>query len=333
MVRNGMRQQNAQIKSLLLSVLLSTIPCSIYADSWIRPPDDIDIFGQIQTATASRAETLLDVARRYDIGQDAMMLANPDVDRWLPEEGAKVVLPLRFIIPQAERTGIVINLPEMRLYYFPKPTKGQRAEIITYPVSIGRMDWNTPLGKTTIVRKQKDPTWTPPLSLRKEAIADGRPPLPEVIPAGPDNPLGKYALYLGLSGYLIHGTNKPLGVGMRVTHGCMRLYPEDIEKLFNIIPTGTPVQIVNQPIKLGWQSEHLLFIELHPPLEEEHINPQDFEQEIYRTLSKFLERTTKDANGKVIRKVKINQQALESAIQAQNGIPTLISEDLTDIYP
>lgn len=323
-----MKQQNIQtlrISLLLLFMMLSLMPC-VYAGSWVRPPDDIDILGQIQTVTASRSETLLDVARRYDIGQDEMMLANPNVNRWLPEEGAKVILPLRFIIPQAERTGLVINLPEMRLYYFPKPIKGQKPEIITHPVSIGRMDWNTPLGKTTIVRKQKDPTWTPPQSLRKEAIEEGRPPLLDVVPAGPDNPLGKYALYLGLPGYLIHSTNKPLGVGMRVTHGCMRLYPEDIEELFNLIPTGTPVQIVNQPIKLGWQGD-LLYIELHPPLEEENITPLDFEQEIHRTILEFFERTSKDTDGRMTRNIKIDQQALESAIQARDGIPTLISED------
>lgn len=310
---------------MLLLMMLLLMPC-VYADSWVRPPDDIDIFGQIQTVTASRSETLLDVARRYDIGQDEMMLANPNVNRWLPEEGEKVILPLRFIIPQAERTGLVINLPEMRLYYFPKLIKGQKPEIITHPVSIGRMDWNTPLGKTTIVRKQKNPTWTPPQSLRKEAIEEGRPPLLDVVPAGPDNPLGKYALYLGLPGYLIHGTNKPLGVGMRVTHGCMRLYPEDIEELFNLIPTGTPVQIVNQPIKLGWQGD-LLYIELHPPLEEENIAPLDFKQEIHRTILEFFERTSKDTDGRMTRNIRINQQALESAIQARDGIPTLISED------
>lgn len=307
-------------------MMLSVTPY-IYASNWIRPPDDIDIFGQIQIIQASHTETLLDVARRYDIGQDAMMLANPNVDRWLPEDGAKVILPLRFIIPRAERTGLVINLPEMRLYYFPKPTKGQNPEIITHPVSIGRMDWNTPLGKTTIVRKQKDPTWTPPQSLRKEAVKEGRPPLPDIVPPGPDNPLGRYALYLGLSGYLIHGTNKPLGVGMRVTHGCMRLYPEDIEKLFQLIPTGTPVQIVNQPVKLGWQGDRFLYIELHPPLEEDNIEPSDFEEEIHRTISEFLKNTTQDTDGRVTRDIRIDQQALESAIKAKNGIPTLISED------
>lgn len=322
--RSKMRQLNIQtfkIKLLLLLTLLSVTPC-MYANSWIRPPGDIDIFGQIQTITVSRAETLLDVARHYDIGQDEMMLANPDVDRWLPEDGAKVVLPLRFIIPQAERAGLVINLPEMRLYYFPEPTKGQKSEIITHPVSIGRMDWNTPLGKTTVVRKQKNPTWIPPQSLRKEAIDDGRPPLPGIVPAGPDNPLGGYALYLGLSGYLIHGTNKPLGVGMRVTHGCMRLYPEDIEKLFNAIPTGTPVQIVNQPIKPGWLGD-LLYIELHPPLEEENVTAHDFEQEVHQVISEFLDKTA----SRKVQNIRIDQQALESAIQARNGIPTLISRD------
>lgn len=301
------------------------ISCT-YASNWVRPPDDIDIFGQIQVIEVSRADTLLDVARHYGIGQDEIVLANPNVDRWLPQDGEKVVLPLRFIIPQAERTGLVINLPEMRLYYFPKPTKGQKPEIVTHPVSVGRMDWNTPMGKTTIIRKKKDPTWTPPQSLRKEAIEDGRPPLPDVVPAGPDNPLGQYALYLGLPGYLIHGTNKPLGVGMRVTHGCMRLYPEDIEKLFHLIPVGTSVQIVNQPIKLGW-SGNLLYIELHPPLEEEAIESSEFEQEIYHTINQFLEETTKDRHGNVIHNVKINQEALRTAIQARNGIPTLISED------
>lgn len=317
-------KQRFRVSLLLLFITALSIP--VYAENWIRPPDDIDIFGQIQTVTVSREETLLDVAHRYDIGQDEMMLANPDINRWLPEDGAKVVLPLRFIIPQAERTGLVINLPEMRLYYFPKPAKGQKPEIITHPVSIGRMDWNTPLGKTTIVRKQKDPTWTPPQSLKAEAIAEGKSPLPDIVPPGPDNPLGQYALYLGLPGYLIHGTNKPFGVGMRVTHGCMRLYPEDIEELFNLVPTGTPVQIVNQPVKLGWQ-ENLLFIELHPPLEEDDTTPYGYEQKVHSAIVEFLEKTATDPDGKRTRNTSINSEALESALQARNGIPTLISEN------
>lgn len=318
-------KQNPGISLLLLFTALSAV-MHVYAGSWVRPPDDIDIFGQIQTAIASREETLLDVARRYGIGQDEMVLANPDINRWLPEDGVKVVLPLRFIIPQAERSGLIINLPEMRLYYFPKPVKGQNPEIITHPVSIGRMDWNTPLGKTTIVRKQKDPTWIPPQSLKTEAIAEGKLPLSDIVPPGPDNPLGRYALYLGLPGYLIHSTNKPFGVGMRVTHGCMRLYPEDIEELFNLVPIGTLVQIVNQPVKLGWQ-EDLLFIELHPPLEEDGTTLHDYEQKVHSAIAEFLERTAKDSDGKMTRNVRINPEALEAAIQARNGIPTLISEN------
>lgn len=322
-----MRLKDKQKLGISLLLLFTTLPAVIhvYAGSWIRPPDDIDIFGQMQTVTASREETLLDVARRYGIGQDEMVLANPDINRWLPDDGAKVVLPLRFIIPQAERAGLVINLPEMRLYYFPKPAKGQKPEIITHPVSIGRMDWNTPLGRTTIVRKQKDPTWIPPQSLKTEAITEGKPPLSDIVPPGPDNPLGRYALYLGLPGYLIHSTNKPFGVGMRVTHGCMRLYPEDIEELFNLVPTGTPVQIVNQPVKLGWQ-ENLLFIELHPPLEEDDTTSYDYEQKVHNAIAEFLEKTAEDPDGKMTRNTRINSATLESAIQSRNGIPTLISE-------
>ncbi len=309
---------------LLLCTILA--PFHIHAHSWTLPPNDVDIFGKIHTILASREETLLDIARQYGIGQDEMLLANPNVNRWLPEEGAEVMLPLRFIIPQAERVGLVVNLPEMRLYYFPKPKKGQKPEVITHPVSIGRMDWNTPLGKTTIVRKQKDPTWIPPQSLREKAIAEGNPPLPDIVPPGPDNPLGRYALYLGLPSYLIHSTNKPFGVGMRVTHGCIRMYPEDIEKLFDLVPTGTPVQIVNQPIKLGWLGK-LLFIELHPPLEENETKPSDYRQQVHDTILEFLEKATETSKGKTIRNIKINQRALESAIQKMDGMPVLISED------
>ena len=323
-----MKRRDKQKFGINLLLLLTILPAVIhvYAGNWVRPPDDIDIFGQMQTVTASRNETLLDVARRYGIGQDEMVLANPYINRWLPEDGAKVVLPLRFIIPQAERTGLIINLPEMRLYYFPKPADKQKLEIITHPVSIGRMDWNTPLGRTTIVRKQKNPTWTPPQSLKAEAISEGKPPLPDIVPPGPDNPLGEYALYLGLSGYLIHSTNKPFGVGMRVTHGCMRLYPEDIKELFNLVPTGTPVQIVNQPVKLGWQ-ENLLFIELHPPLEEDDTTPDDYKQKVHSEITEFLEKTAKDFDGNTIRNARINSEALEAAIHSRNGIPTLILEN------
>ncbi len=231
---------------LLLSGMLSA-----RAETLLLPPADVDVVGQVGYTVAGRDDTLLDIARRYGIGQIEILIANPDVDRWMPADDSRVTIPSRYIIPKAERRGVIINLPEMRLYYFPERKDGEQPVMITHPISVGRMDWNTPLGKTSIVRKQTDPSWTPPESIKEEARADGI-ELPDVVPGGPDNPLGRYAMRLGIPGYLIHSTNKPYGVGMRVTHGCIRMYPEDIEGLFADIPVGTPVQIVNQPIKLGW---------------------------------------------------------------------------------
>lgn len=160
---------------IILFLVTAACVYSVQAETWTLPPADIDVFGQIQTTTSSRKETLLDVAREYDIGQIEILLANPNIDRWLPDDGAEVILPSRYIIPQAERQGLVLNLPEMRLYFFPQPKKGEKPVVVTHPVSIGRMDWETPLGKTKIVDKRKDPTWTPPQSLKNK-------PLQQVVP-------------------------------------------------------------------------------------------------------------------------------------------------------
>lgn len=311
--------------AILLFTLLTTTLAQ--ATTWTLPPSDIDIIGQVKVIEASQEDTLLDIARQYGIGQDAILMANPFVDRWLPSEGTKVVIPGRYILPQAERTGLVINIPEMRLYYFPKPEKGKKPVVITHPISIGRMDWSTPMGKTTVVRKQKDPTWIPPQSLKKEAIEAGNPPLPDVVPPGPTNPLGRHALYLGTAGYLIHGTDKPFGIGMRVTHGCLRMYPEDIEKLFDQVPVGTPVQLVNQPIKLGWLAGSL-FIELHPPLEEnEKEYGDDYMQKVREAITSFLEKSDNGKKSNQVREnIVIDEMALELAVFEKNGIPVLISK-------
>jgi len=284
------------------------------ADIFTLPPPDVDVIGQVETITASRDETLLDIARRYDLGQNEILLANPSVDRWLPEENSVVVLPNRFILPNVERTGLVLNLPEMRMYYFPKPVPGEAPVVITHPVSVGRMDWETPLGKTTIVTKKKDPDWRPPQSLKDEAIAEGDEPLPDIVKAGPDNPLGRYAMRLGIPGYLIHSTNKPYGVGMRVTHGCLRMYPEDIERLFENIPVGTPVHLINQPIKLGWLAGSL-FVELHPPLEEDTENYANYMQSVLDAIAEF---TAPD-------EINLSGRALWQAIEQQDGIPVAVT--------
>jgi L,D-transpeptidase ErfK/SrfK len=293
------------------------------ASSYILPPADVDIVGQITTVTAGRDNTLLDIAREYDIGQNEILYANPDVDRWMPTDNSTVILPNRFILPNTKRSGLVINLPEMRLYYYPKPKTGERPVVISHPVSVGRMDWDTPLGKTRIVSKKVDPSWRPPQSIKDEAIAKGDDPLPDVVEAGPDNPLGRYAMRLGIPGYLIHSTNKPYGVGMRVTHGCLRMYPEDIERLFEAIPVNTPVQLVNQPIKLGWLAGSL-FLELHPPLEEDEEKYQDYMQSVLDAISDFLA-DEKNTNSTFYRGIKLKGNALRQAVEEKSGIPVLIS--------
>jgi len=300
---------------LFYTFILTIITASqSQADIFTRPPADVDVIGQVSTITASSNDTLLDVARRYDLGQNEILLANPAVDRWLPDDNAVVVLPNRFILPNVERTGLVLNLPEMRLYYFPEPKAGETPVVITHPISVGRMDWETPLGKTSIINKKKDPDWRPPQSLKDEAIAEGNEPLPDIVEAGPDNPLGRYAMRLGIPGYLIHSTNKPYGVGMRVTHGCLRMYPEDIERLFDDIPVGTPVHIVNQPIKLGWLAGSL-FVELHPPLDEDKDKYASYMQSVLDAIAEF---TAPD-------EINLSGRALWEAIEHQNGMPVAVT--------
>lgn len=232
------------------------------AATYILTSKDTQVVGRLQRITARHEDTLVDIARQYNLGYQALRLANPAVDPWLPGEGTSVLLPTRYILPQAPRDGIVVNLAEMRIYYYPKSHAGEAAQVVTFPVSIGRRDWQTPLGVTKITDKVRDPIWYPPESIRSEHAELGD-PLPTQVAPGPDNPLGRHALLLGMSGYLIHGTNKRYGIGMRVSHGCIRLYPQDIEALFREVPLGTPVHIVNQPYKVGWDAG-LLYLEAHP---------------------------------------------------------------------
>jgi L,D-transpeptidase ErfK/SrfK len=230
---------------------------------------DALMFGDIETITAFGEDTLPDLARRYSLGYEEIQRANPGVDIWLPGEGTPIVIPNQRLLPPGPREGIVVNLPEHRLYYYPKVKKGETQIVITYPVSIGKMDWNTPLGKTRIVDKRKNPLWHPPESVRKEHAERGD-PLPTVVKAGPDNPLGAYAMRLGITpgAYLIHGTNNPIAVGMAITHGCIRMYPEDIEALFPLVPVNTPVWLINEPVKVA-RVDGQVWLEVHPPVDAE----------------------------------------------------------------
>lgn len=249
------------IAALLLYLLLIS---TSFAQTFPLPPAETDVIGEVDYVYAKYEDTLADIARDWGLGYEEIVRANPDIDPWLPGAGVKVILPTQYVLPRAPREGIIVNVSEMRLYYFPKPANEEPAQVITYPISVGRVDWATPLGLTKIVSKRKDPTWRPPASILKEHAEDGD-PLPNVVPPGPDNPLGKFALNLGIPGYLIHGTNKPAGVGMQVTHGCMRLYPENIKSLFESVDVGVKVRLVDQPYKVGWL-DNMLYIEVHEAL-------------------------------------------------------------------
>ena len=212
-----------------------------------------DLLGAPSRHVVVEGETLVDLARRYDLGFVELRAANREADDWAPAAGTRLVLPTAHLLPEAPRQGIVINLAELRLYYF-----DPAGPLVTFPIGIGAEGWETPVGQTRVVGKREHPTWTPPASIRAE-----RPDLPAQIPPGPDNPLGDYALDLGWRSYLLHGTNKPDGVGRRVSHGCIRLYPEDIAWLFPRVAVGTPVTVVDQPVKVGWSAD-ALYLEVHP---------------------------------------------------------------------
>ena len=253
------------LRALTASVLLLAAMSTAHSAVYELPAEGTDVVGEIATVIARYEDTLVDLARTHGVGYQDIVRANPDVDVWIPGEGTEVVLPTRFILPPGPREGIVLNLAEYRLYYFPEPEAGETPVVMTYPISIGRQDWETPLGQTHVTAMAVNPTWYPPQSVRDEHAAEGR-PLARVVPPGPANPLGSRAMRLGIPGYLIHGTNRPAGVGMRVTHGCVRMFPEDIEYLFDLIAIDTPVRIINEPVKIGWQDDELL-IEVHPLLE------------------------------------------------------------------
>jgi L,D-transpeptidase ErfK/SrfK len=291
--------------------LLVSLAGAAGAREYALSPDS-DVVGEIQVIQTVYEDTFVDLARRFDVGYQDLVRANPGVDPWLPGEGTEIVIPTLFVLPDAPRRGIVLNVPELRLYYFPD-VDGSR--VVTHPISVGREGWNTPYGPTTVVRKKHLPTWTPPQSVREEHAARGD-FLPGVVPPGPDNPLGEHALYLGFPGYLIHGTNQPRGLGMRVSHGCIRMFPEDVAALFDVVEPGTPVTIVNQPYKLGW-GEGGLYMEAHPPLTEET------EEWTETELSRLYVAAT------AVRRVEFRWDQAEAVMAESNGIPEFVSVEGT----
>lgn len=282
-------------------------------------PDGGGLFGQLERIRTRYEDTLIQLARRYSLGYEELLRVNPGVDPWLPGAGTEVVIPGQRLLPPGPREGIVVNLPEHRLYYFLPQKSGQPAKVWTFPVSVGKMDWRTPIGFTRIISKTRNPSWTPPASVREERARNGEPALPPVVPPGPDNPLGGHAMRLAIPGgaYLIHGTNNPDAVGMAVTHGCLRMYPEDIERLFELVAVSTSVALINEPVKM-YKVDGEVWIEVHPPIDAQGQSASIDLKEFERRLNDLLGAA----------EIAINWDLALEALARADGIPTVVGLEL-----
>ena len=299
---------------LLAAVVAATCPVAAASTGEFRWDPKESVVGGIEIYKATFDDTLLDVARRFGMGIEEMKLANPGVDLWLPGEGTAIQLPSRFVLPSGPRRGIVINVPEMRLYYYPK----DGGRVRTWPIGIGRLEYETPLGKTSVVRKKVGPVWYPTDTIREEYAARGE-DLPRMVLPGPENPLGSHAIYLGLPTYLIHGTNRPYSIGMRVSFGCVRLYPEDIVELYDLVALGTPVSLVDQRVKAGWLGDEL-HLEVHP-------NPDLPEEEARPSMTDAVRAIiTATPEGE---RPPVDWKLVEAALDKANGIPVVVGKRVT----
>ncbi len=297
-----------RLSVLLLILLLPAAMAQANIKPLPLPEDKGQPVGQILLHTAQEGDTLASLARYYGVSPILLLAANPDQDLFLLQPGQSVVIPNQLLLPRAQTQGIVINLAELRLYYYPE----QNGEVYVFPIGIGRVGRATPEMITRISQMRKNPTWTPTATTRREYAAKGL-PLPAVVPAGPDNPLGEYAMRLayGSGEYLIHGTNDPLDVGLRASAGCIRMYPEHVEWLFAQVDSGTPVQIVNQALKVSTDQYGQTFVEAHEPLTPEGLadnRPLDM-----TALMPLLEQGA-------------DRQLIEQVIQNQQGMPQLVGQ-------
>lgn len=309
-------------------------PAPIPPDAPRHPPlptrhfDDVtpdrEVLGDIQVLIGQYENTFVQIARDFNLGFDELELANPSVDVWIPGEGTPILLPTMNVVPAVPREGIVLNLPSMRLFYFTANASDESADpdarrVTSHPIGIGRQGWATPTGSAQVTGKARAPTWYPPASVRAEHAELGD-PLPSIVGPGPDNPLGDFAMGLSMPGYLIHGTNKPAGVGMRVSHGCIRLYPEDIEALFERVPSGTPVNIVDEPVLAGWRDGEL-YLEVHAPLAEDE---RELIEHAERVIGAAFQRAGVDP-------VPIDAELVARIVEERRGIPFPVLSDERDI--
>lgn len=294
------------------------IPDPVATHRYEIDPERDDVIGVVQVVVADHEDTLSDIARRFNVGYEEIVRANPGVDPWLPGAGREIIVPSQFILPNAAREGVVINSAAMRLFYFPKRKAGEKQVVYTHPIGIGKVGWKTPEGSTKVTRKTKNPTWRPGPGVRAEHKENGE-ILPAVVPPGPDNPLGTRAMYLGWPQYLIHGTNKPYGVGLRSSHGCIRLYPEDVESIYEMIAPGEKVTVVNQPFVFGWHEEQL-YLQAYDVLEDD---PRDWQKAQKKLISKsFAARIQQQLKS---RAEAVNWEAISRLAHDPRGIPVSVS--------
>ena len=304
--------------AILMMVCVFAVSPAWAAVSFTLENSADSMVGALGKISARHEDTLPDIARANGLGFREIKLANPGVDTWLPGQGTEIMLPTRYVLPGTPRVGIVLNIPEMRLYYYPPQETGQAPEVITHPIGVGRQGWATPYLDTRVIQKKTRPSWYPPESIRKEHAEMGD-PLPKRVPPGPKNPLGNYMMRLGMPEYIIHGTNKPFGIGMRVSHGCIRLYPEDIKSLYQQVKLNTPVRIVNQPYKVG-RLEDKIYLEAHPYLEED---TEQFEGNLTSVVEMLI-----DITGE--RGYQVDWDLVKTVIAESNGIPVEIGAVLAE---
>lgn len=298
----------------LLLVALAVPPAA--AVTWPMARDK-QVIGELTTDVLRPGDRLVDMARMHNIGFVEMRAANPGLDPWLPKAGERITVPQLHVLPESAREGIVINLAERRLYYFAAEWPDRDGAVVsTHPVGVGLAERATPLTRTRVTARVEDPAWYPTEPVRDwyRRVRDIE--LPAVVPPGPENPLGRHALILEGDGLLIHGTHRPAGVGMRVSQGCIRLYPESIANLIGQVPVGTPVRIVDQPARLGWRRDRL-YAEIDPPGD----TPGDQHGErVWRQLLADAS-TRAEARG-----AALDRTALREAFRRADGIPVVVAE-------
>jgi len=276
------------------------------------------VIGSVREYAPTKGDTFLDLARFYGLGYNELEQANPSIDPWIPGiKASSVILPTAWILPQGPTQGVVVNIPEMRLYYYHPRKAGEPLRVTTYPVGLGRDEWRTPKGKFKVMGKTVNPTWVIPESIREEHIRERGDHRKLIEGGAPDNPLGKYRLELTMTGYRIHGTDIPWGVGMQVSHGCVRLYPEDIEALFPIIPVGAPGEFIYQPVKIGARGGRI-YAEVSPDIYT--LVPGMF-SEAQRMVEQLGWQDYVDWN------------KLQRAVEAQNGVPVDVTLGSQPLVP